>query len=361
MFNYIKFALFQIFGFLLSIPELVKLKINEKKYTSIEKFKFIKSHAKKSLDLVKIKIKIIGKEKVPQEEVLFVLNHASMLDSYILVSSIVKPIGVIIADVPTWRHLPIVSHWLNMMKCVYINRENNREGMKSIIKASENIKKGQSMAIFPEGDLTWVKDPDALISDFKPGAFKIAYKAKCPIVPIVIKNSRKTYEGYEPIGRINSGNVEVEYPVTVDEKLRFHIKPSVSYLYHRYCANVNFCIGMIVLLVAVWNSGDTLTETKRRVKMACILLTLIIYGMCIGVEAVQIGVKYVALFILFSIYVLLDCFRLRSKKTNGILGAVLICLFLYSCYYLELLLWLWLAWLVFSYKNSYRILKLHPK
>ena len=210
MFNYIKFALFQIFGFLLSIPELVKLKINEKKYTSIEKFKFIKSHAKKSLDLVKIKIKIIGKEKVPQEEVLFVLNHASMLDSYILVSSIVKPIGVIIADVPTWRHLPIVSHWLNMMKCVYINRENNREGMKSIIKASENIKKGQSMAIFPEGDLTWVKDPDALISDFKPGAFKIAYKAKCPIVPIVIKNSR-TYEGYEPIGRINSGNVEVEY------------------------------------------------------------------------------------------------------------------------------------------------------
>ena len=198
MFNYIKFALFQIFGFLLSIPELVKLKINEKKYTSIEKFKFIKSHAKKSLDLVKIKIKIIGKEKVPQEEVLFVLNHASMLDS-------------IIADVPTWRHLPIVSHWLNMMKCVYINRENNREGMKSIIKASENIKKGQSMAIFPEGDLTWVKDPDALISDFKPGAFKIAYKAKCPIVPIVIKNSRKTYEGYEPIGRINSGNVEVEY------------------------------------------------------------------------------------------------------------------------------------------------------
>ena len=123
-------------------------------------------------------------------------------------------------------------------------------------------------------------------------------------------------------------------------------------MYHRYCANVNFCIGMIVLLVAVWNSGDTLTETKRRVKMACILLTLIIYGMCIGVEAVQIGVKYVALFILFSIYVLLDCFRLRSKKTNGILGAVLICLFLYSSYYVELLLWLWFAWQVFSYKNS---------
>ena len=211
LFNYIKFAIFQILGFLLSIPELVKLKINEKKYNSMEKFRFIKSHAKRSLDLVKIKINVIGKEKVPKEEVLFVLNHSSMLDSYILVSSIVKPVGVIIADVPTWRHIPIVSHWLNMMKCVYIDRENNREGMKSIIQASENIKMGQSMAVFPEGDLTWVKDPHALISDFKPGALKIAYKAKCPIVPMVIKNSRGTYNGYEPIGRINSGNVEVEY------------------------------------------------------------------------------------------------------------------------------------------------------
>ena len=211
MFNYIKFAIFQILGFLLSIPELIKLKINEKKYNSMEKFRFIKSHAKRSLDLVKIKINVIGKEKVPKEEVLCVLNHSSMLDSYILVSSIVKPVGVIIADVPTWRHIPIVSHWLNMMKCVYIDRENNREGMKSIIQASENIKMGQSMAVFPEGDLTWVKDPHALISDFKPGALKIAYKAKCPIVPMVIKNSRGTYNGYEPIGKINSGNVEVEY------------------------------------------------------------------------------------------------------------------------------------------------------
>ena len=209
--NYIKFALFQIFGFLFSIPKLIKFKINDNKYTTVEKFKFLKSHAKKSLDLVKIKINIIGKEKVPKEEVLFVSNHSSMLDSYILVSSIVKPIGVVIADVPVWRRIPIVRHWLEMMKCVYINRENNREGIKSINKASENIKMGHSMAIFPEGDLTWVKDPNALISDFKPGALKIAYKAKCPIVPMVIKNSRGTYDGYEPVGKIKSGNVEVEY------------------------------------------------------------------------------------------------------------------------------------------------------
>lgn len=211
MFNYIKFAIFQILGFLLSIPELIKLKYNEAKYSSSEKFRFVSNHAKRSLSLVKIKINIVGKEKVPKEEALFVLNHNSMLDSYILVSSIEKPVGVLIADEPVWRYIPIVSQWLKLMKCIYINRKNNREGMKSIIKASENIKNGQSMAVFPEGDLTWVKDPNSLISDFKPGALKIAYKARCPIVPMVIKNSKMIYEGYEPIGKITPANVEVEY------------------------------------------------------------------------------------------------------------------------------------------------------
>ena len=50
-------------------------------------------------------------------------------------------------------------------------------------------------------------------------ALKIAYKAKCPIVPMVIKNSLNTYEGYEPIGKINSKDVEVEFLDPIYEHL----------------------------------------------------------------------------------------------------------------------------------------------
>ena len=134
-----------------------------------------------------------------------------MLDSFILFASVNRPIGVVIADEPVWKNMPIVNKWTNLINCVYINRQNNREGIKSISKAAENIISGQSMAIFPEGDLTWVKDPNALVSEFRNGALKIAYKAKCPIVPIVIKNSRSTYDGYQPVGKIHSVPVEVEF------------------------------------------------------------------------------------------------------------------------------------------------------
>ncbi len=211
MFNYLKFAMFQIIGFISSLPLIKKFIKNPQKYSSEEKFAFLSKQASKSLNLVDINLNILGRERVPKEPALFVINHASMLDPYILIASITKPIGVVIADVPTWRNIPIVSRWIDIIKCVYINRENNREGVKSINKCAENIKEGQSMAIFPEGDLTWVKDPNSLISDFKPGALKIAYKAKCPIVPIVIKNSINTYEGYQPVGKINSKDVEVEF------------------------------------------------------------------------------------------------------------------------------------------------------
>lgn len=211
MLNYIKFRILQIFGFVSSIPKLNKFTKNPEKYSSSEIFAFLKNLATKSLKKVKINLNIKGQDRIPKEPVLFVINHSSMLDSYILASSVDRPIGCVIADEPVWKNIPIASKWINLLKCVFINRKNNREGIKAINQAAENIKNKHSMAIFPEGDLTWVKDDNAFISDFRPGALKIAYKAKCPIVPMVIKNSKGTYEGYQPVGKINSKDVEVEF------------------------------------------------------------------------------------------------------------------------------------------------------
>lgn len=212
MFNYIKFALYQVISLSCYLPKLMKMEKNNKKEDNLKEiFKFLHSHTTKSLKLVNINVNIIGKEKIPKEPVLFLINHSSMLDSFILMASVDRPIGCVIADEPIWRNMPIVSDLLNAINCVYIDRDNNREGIKSIAKASNNILSGLSMGIFPEGDLTWIKDPDAIISDFRSGALKIAYKAKCPIVPLVIKNSKGTYEGFQPVGKINSKDVEVEF------------------------------------------------------------------------------------------------------------------------------------------------------
>ncbi|SCH72033.1 MULTISPECIES: lysophospholipid acyltransferase family protein [unclassified Romboutsia] len=211
MLNYIKFVLYLILVLCLAIPKLIKYELNPSKYSVDEMFSFLQKHARKALSIVNINLNVLGKDRLPEDPSLFIINHSSMLDSFILLASVDRPIGVVIADVPVWRNMPVISHWVKLIKCVYINRENTREGIKSIIETSKNIIEGHSMAIFPEGDLTWVKDPNALISDFRAGSLKIAYKANCPIIPLVIKNSKETYSGYEPIGKIKSMNVEVEF------------------------------------------------------------------------------------------------------------------------------------------------------
>ena len=50
-----------------------------------------------------------------------------------------QPIGCVIADEPVWRSMPIVSSWAKLTKCVYINRQDNREGIKSINEAANNL------------------------------------------------------------------------------------------------------------------------------------------------------------------------------------------------------------------------------
>lgn len=215
MLNYIKFAIFQVINFSLIVFHIKELK--KEPHNIKVAHRFLYNHAKKSLRLVNINVNVEGMEKIPKEPVLFISNHSSMLDSFILLSTINVPCGYVIADEPVWRNMPVINRLAKILKSVYIDRKNPKKGMEAINEASKNIIDGQNMVVFPEGDLTWVKDPNSKISKFRSGALKIAYKAKCMIVPIVIKNSYGTYEGFNAVGKINSKDVDVEFldPISI--------------------------------------------------------------------------------------------------------------------------------------------------
>ena len=68
-----------------------------------------------------------------------------------------------------------------MKRGLYLSlpRGNTRQEFQVIMKAIEYIKDDKvSIGIFPEGS----RSKDGKLQDFKPGAFKIAEKAKCPIL-----------------------------------------------------------------------------------------------------------------------------------------------------------------------------------
>ena len=79
--------------------------------------------------------------------------------------------------------------YAKQLDCVLLNRSNDKEGAKSIIKVINNIKEGTSMMIFPEG-LRTDRSTNKMLEGHA-GSYKVALKAKCPIVPVSMINTHK--------------------------------------------------------------------------------------------------------------------------------------------------------------------------
>ncbi len=69
-----------------------------------------------------------------------------------------------------------------------IERENARSSLKSLARASETVRNGTPLFVFPEGGRT----PDGSIKPFLSGAFYVAIKAGVPIVPMAIVGTYET-------------------------------------------------------------------------------------------------------------------------------------------------------------------------
>ena len=150
------------------------------------------------------KLTVIGEEHVPKDEpVLYIANHRSYFDIIITYARCPRLTGYIAKK--SMRHVPLLSTWMKRLHCLFINREDTREALKTILAGIDNIKNGISMCIFPEG--TRNKTDELL--PFKEGSFKMAEKTGCAVIPIAISHSADIFENHFPL--IRPASVIVEY------------------------------------------------------------------------------------------------------------------------------------------------------
>lgn len=151
------------------------------------------------------KTQIIGLESIPTDRaVLFIGNHRSMLDVVICGSVIPVPVGFI--SKIELEKIPLLHMQMKDINCLFLDRSDDRKALKTILKAIELVKGGQSMFIFPEG--TRSKEEGKFLP-FHAGSFKIATKAKAPIVPVTIVGTGDILEDHFP--RIKAAPVVVEF------------------------------------------------------------------------------------------------------------------------------------------------------
>ena len=159
------------------------------------------------------KVTVIGDENVPTDRaVLYIPNHRSYFDIILTYVRVPRPTGYIAKK--EMERIPSLSQWMRNLHCLFLDRENIKEGLKTILTAIEKIKSGISICIFPEG--TRNTESDELLP-FHDGSFKIAEKSGCPIIPVTINNSAAVFEDHLPW--IRKAHVIIEYgsPIEVSQ------------------------------------------------------------------------------------------------------------------------------------------------
>lgn len=145
------------------------------------------------IDIVGVKVKYFGLEKLPKnQKFLLVTNHRGLFDAVLLCHTFRNDNFVAVSK-PENFHLPIAGPWIKGMGHLAIDRENNRNALKTIIKCIKYIEEDKfSIGICPEG----TRNKKAGLLPFKSGCFKIASKAKCPLVICTITNADKVFKNF---------------------------------------------------------------------------------------------------------------------------------------------------------------------
>ena len=179
-------------------------KINKKKKDELS-LRIVQWGFRTILNIAGTEITVIGKENMPKEAALYVGNHRSYFDILLLYVQCERLTGFVAKD--SIEKVPSLRVWMRYLYCLFLNRSDAREGLKTILTAIEYVKKGISICIFPEG--TRNDGEELSMLPFKEGSFKIATKTGCPIVPVSINNSAEIFENHVPA--LRKTHVVIEY------------------------------------------------------------------------------------------------------------------------------------------------------
>lgn len=143
-----------------------------------------------ALFLLRMRVHTRGLEQMPKKgRLLLVCNHINDLDPVLLLSFFKRNQLAFISKREN-DTMFLVGKLMHKIMCQLINRENDREALKTIINCIRLLQEDQvSVGVFPEGYTSM----DGLLHPFRSGVFKIAQKAKVPIVVCTIQNTNKVF------------------------------------------------------------------------------------------------------------------------------------------------------------------------
>ena len=185
-------VLFAAHNYNRNIPEIKKLRAagdieGEKECIRLGQKKFIETIAPK----INLTFEVTGEENIPETNGFMVYsNHQSLADIFALIYLFRDRCQMGYVAKEEWRKYKIIANAILYTRSVFLTRGDSREAIKTIKEATELLKQGFNLVIFPEG----TRSKSHEMAEFKGGAFKFAEKGKVPILPVTLDGGYKLLE-----------------------------------------------------------------------------------------------------------------------------------------------------------------------
>ena len=174
---------------------------------------FFRTFAKLLVPFIKtvlgLRVEPKGLEMIPKEgRFMLVCNHLDDSDPAVLMHYF-RNYQLAFISKRENKDMFIVGKLMHKLQCQLVNRENDREALKCILKCIEILKNDRaSVAVFPEG----YESLDGRLLPFRPGVFKIAQKAQVPIVVCTLQGTEdviRNLKKLKPLPKVQLHLLEV--------------------------------------------------------------------------------------------------------------------------------------------------------
>jgi 1-acyl-sn-glycerol-3-phosphate acyltransferase len=126
-----------------------------------------------------------GEHLAPGRTYVLASNHQSLFDTPILFAYL--PLSFRILYKKSLNRIPFLGWHLFLSGHIGVERENPTRARASLDHATDRIRTGTSVVVFPEGTRSY----DGVMKNFRKGSFRLAIKARTPVVPLTIADSHR--------------------------------------------------------------------------------------------------------------------------------------------------------------------------